>query len=56
MSGEDREGQNTNEPQFDWIKLHREIRANVSVETTQEKFIRKFKENPFVPIGEDVVT
>ncbi|KAJ9580985.1 hypothetical protein L9F63_023834 [Diploptera punctata] len=49
MSGKDKE--ELNEAQFDWIQLRREIRENVSTETTEEKFIRKFKENPFVPIG-----
>ena len=55
MSNSNKEGQNIDEPQFDWITLHREIHENVSSETTQDKFIRKFKENPFVPLGKFVV-
>ncbi|KAJ4439215.1 hypothetical protein ANN_07334 [Periplaneta americana] len=38
------------ESEFDWLQLHNEIHTTTD-ETTQEKFLRKVKENPFVPIG-----
>lgn len=37
-------------PEFDWITLNTEMEG-YHLETTKEKMIRKFKENPFVPIG-----
>ncbi|CAG5028412.1 unnamed protein product [Parnassius apollo] len=41
-----------NEPtDLDWIQLRRDMGTSHHTETTKEKFIRKFKENPFVPIG-----
>lgn len=43
------QGGKEREPEFDWIQLQSEIQT--SDETTQEKFFRKIKENPFVPIG-----
>jgi hypothetical protein len=43
--------QREKEPEFDWLQLHSEIHAQVHEETTQEKFMRKLKDNPFVPIG-----
>lgn len=39
------------EPEFDWVQLHNEIHNQQSGESSQEKFLRKVKENPFVPIG-----
>lgn len=36
---------------FDWITLRKDMDAIASVESQREKFIRKFKENPFVPVG-----
>ena len=39
------------EPEFDWLQLHSEIHTHIHEETTQEKFMRKLKDNPFVPIG-----
>ncbi|PNF26301.1 HIG1 domain family member 2A, mitochondrial [Cryptotermes secundus] len=39
------------EPEFDWLVLHDEIHAQHPDESTQDKFLRKVKENPFVPIG-----
>ncbi|XP_056635114.1 HIG1 domain family member 2A [Diorhabda carinulata] len=36
---------------FDWITLKNDMDAIAPVETQREKFIRKFKSNPFVPIG-----
>jgi hypothetical protein len=43
--------QSEKEPEFDWLHLHSEIHAQVHEETTKEKFMRKLKDNPFVPIG-----
>lgn len=43
--------QSEKEPEFDWLQLHNEIQTQVHEETTQEKFMRKLKDNPFVPIG-----
>ncbi|XP_068617293.1 HIG1 domain family member 2A, mitochondrial [Battus philenor] len=34
---------------LDWIQLRRDM--GTAHETTKEKFVRKFGENPFVPIG-----
>ncbi|XP_067000928.1 HIG1 domain family member 2A, mitochondrial [Anabrus simplex] len=39
------------EPEFDWLQLKQDIDSRVNQETTREKFVRKFKENPLVPIG-----
>ncbi|XP_049872291.1 HIG1 domain family member 2A, mitochondrial [Pectinophora gossypiella] len=36
---------------LDWVQLRQEMGATHHVETTAEKFGRKFSENPFVPIG-----
>ncbi|XP_023018875.1 HIG1 domain family member 2A, mitochondrial [Leptinotarsa decemlineata] len=36
---------------FDWLTLRKDMDAALPIETFTEKFIRKFKENPFVPIG-----
>ncbi|XP_045769629.1 HIG1 domain family member 2A, mitochondrial [Maniola jurtina] len=36
---------------LDWLQLRRDMGPVHRVETTKEKFIRKFSENPFVPIG-----
>ncbi|CAH2084712.1 unnamed protein product [Euphydryas editha] len=36
---------------LDWIQLRREMGPAHHVETSKEKFVRKFGENPFVPIG-----
>ncbi|XP_038213918.1 HIG1 domain family member 2A [Zerene cesonia] len=36
---------------LDWVQLRREMGTIPQVETTQEKFVRKFQENPFVPLG-----
>jgi hypothetical protein len=43
--------QSEKEPEFDWLQLHNEIHNQELEETTQQKFIRKVKDNPFVPIG-----
>ncbi|KAJ8876202.1 hypothetical protein PR048_024112 [Dryococelus australis] len=36
--------------EFDWVQLRKDM-DSIRVESTQEKFARKFKENPFVPVG-----
>ncbi|XP_028133246.1 HIG1 domain family member 2A [Diabrotica virgifera virgifera] len=36
---------------FDWIALKKDMDAVLPSETQGQKFVRKFKENPFVPIG-----
>lgn len=38
-------------PELEWIQMKRAI-GSVEVETSSEKFMRKFKSNPLVPIGE----
>ncbi|XP_071444996.1 HIG1 domain family member 2A, mitochondrial [Hetaerina americana] len=38
--------------EFDWLPLHNEVSGRMAFdETSKEKFIRKVKENPLVPIG-----
>lgn len=38
---------------LDWIQLRQEMgNSQYTVETSKQKFKRKFSENPFVPIGE----
>jgi hypothetical protein len=39
------------EPEFDWLQLRDEIRNQDSDGSSQDKFLRKVKENPFVPLG-----
>ncbi|VVC94051.1 HIG1 domain family member 2A [Leptidea sinapis] len=36
---------------LDWVQLRREMGAVADVESSGDKFIRKFQANPFVPIG-----
>ncbi|KAI5637725.1 hypoxia induced protein conserved region domain-containing protein [Phthorimaea operculella] len=36
---------------LDWVQLRKDMGAVHHVETTSEKFGRKFSENPFVPVG-----
>lgn len=36
---------------LDWIQLRQDLGPVVEVETTKERFVRKVKENPLVPIG-----
>lgn len=38
-------------PELDWIAVREESMFMPPDETTQEKLIRKIRENPFVPIG-----
>lgn len=43
---------NEQEPtDLDWIQLRKDMGNVQQVETTKEKFTRKFLENPFVPLG-----
>ncbi|CAH0555225.1 unnamed protein product [Brassicogethes aeneus] len=37
--------------QFDWLTLQRDMDTVMPTETQSQKFLRKFKENPFVPLG-----
>lgn len=39
------------DPELEWIQMRRQINS-VDAETTREKFARKFKENPLIPVGE----
>lgn len=42
--------------EFDWIKLHNDVRAGIQEqETTKQRMFRKMKENPFVPIGQFIL-
>lgn len=40
---------------FDWISLKQEMDAALPTETQSQKLARKFKENPFVPVGKKTV-
>lgn len=44
------------EVEFDWLQLHHDMEKLISTETAKDKLIRKFKENPLVPIGKKKVT
>lgn len=39
------------ETKLEWIQMKEDFEKD-AVETGQEKFIRKFKSNPLVPVGE----
>lgn len=39
------------EMEFDWVQLHQDMEKVMRTESAGEKFMRKFKENPLVPIG-----
>lgn len=43
------------EIEFDWIQLNKDVRRGQSDETTKERMLRKIKENPFVPIGQNIL-
>lgn len=36
---------------LDWIILKKDMENEIQVESKSDKFMRKFKENPLVPIG-----
>ncbi|KAJ0183255.1 hypothetical protein K1T71_001231 [Dendrolimus kikuchii] len=36
---------------LDWVQLRKDMGTVHQAESTQAKFVRKFTENPFVPIG-----
>lgn len=38
------------QPELEWIQLKKDFDAD-RVESPQDKFIRKFKQNPLVPLG-----
>ncbi|XP_037026217.1 HIG1 domain family member 2A, mitochondrial [Bradysia coprophila] len=40
----------TDEDQFDWVQFKKDYAVS-RVETQKEKLVRKFKENPLVPVG-----
>lgn len=40
-----------NDKELEWIKMIDDMERLPQQETTKEKFIRKFSENPLVPIG-----
>lgn len=43
--------------EFDWLKVTEEVNNKLGRdETGTDKFIRKFKQNPFVPIGKYLVS
>lgn len=44
------------EVEFDWLQLHHDMEKLISTETAKDKLVRKFKENPLVPIGKKNVT
>lgn len=52
-SSDDRGMKDFDESEFEWIQLKKEIGSETlkNEEPAKEKLIRKFKENPFVPIG-----
>lgn len=41
------------EIEFDWVKLQEDMAKVMLVETATQKFVRKVKENPLVPVGKD---
>lgn len=43
--------QQPSDKDLEWVQMMRDVKDMPGVETTKEKFIRKFKENPLVPIG-----
>lgn len=40
-----------NEVQLEWIQMRKDFNED-RIESPREKFMRKFKQNPLVPIGE----
>lgn len=38
-------------PELEWIQMRKDFDKD-QIETGKEKFIRKFKQNPLIPIGE----
>lgn len=51
ISGMHSPSESEKEPEFDWLQLRDEIRNQDSDGSSQDKFLRKVKENPFVPLG-----
>jgi hypothetical protein len=43
----------TGQAELEWIQMRRDFDADrQGIETTREKFLRKFRSNPLVPVGE----
>lgn len=42
---------NDEEMEFDWVQLRYDMDKLISTESAKDKLVRKFKENPVVPIG-----
>lgn len=41
--------------ELDWIQLNKDVNAAaIHTETTKERMVRKIKENPLIPIGENI--
>lgn len=40
-----------NQQELEWIQMRKDFNED-KIETSREKFMRKFKQNPLVPIGE----
>lgn len=38
------------QPELEWIQMRKDFSED-QIETSREKFLRKFKQNPLVPIG-----
>lgn len=47
--------ENIEEMEFDWVQLHQDMEKYAKTETSQEKLMRKLKQNPVVPIGKNKV-
>lgn len=43
-----------NTPELEWIQMRKDFDKE-QIETGKEKFIRKFKQNPLIPIGESIM-
>lgn len=41
-------------PELEWIQMRRDFDKD-RIETGKEKFIRKFKQNPLIPIGKFII-
>ncbi|KAL3268436.1 hypothetical protein HHI36_007547 [Cryptolaemus montrouzieri] len=52
----DEKDENFDASQFDWIELKKDMDKQGGDESQGQKFIRKFKENPLVPIGSILTT
>ncbi len=48
------ESSGNDEQEFDWVQFKKDYAVS-QVESKKEKLIRKFKENPLVPIGMEIL-